>query len=204
VIPAHFDPALLPLYVPRATAQGTVDAITATFAPTITLKDQTFVAVVSVGANTSTTPTFAPEGLTAHTITKHGGQALVAGDIGAIGFVALFEYNAGTTVWELLNPVSGSLSPSIASPAYSSTITQSISGISQINIGTLTGNLTLILTGKQDGTGSRTLTLDSKFRLNADITAVALSTGANKIDYLGIVYHATDDKYDVVALTKGF
>jgi len=105
--------------------------------------------------------------------------------------------------------------PRLATPSYSAGITQSITDIDQINVGTLTGNLALTLSGgvdgqavrirfKQDGTGSRLLTLDSKFRLNADITAVTLSTAINKIDYLGVIYHATDDKYDVVAFTKGF
>jgi hypothetical protein len=103
----------------------------------------------------------------------------------------------------------------VASPAYSASITQSITGYSQINVGTLTGNLTLTLSGgvdgqpvrirfKQDGTGSRLLTLDSKFRLGADITSVTLSTAINKTDYLGVIYNSADDKYDVVAIVKGY
>lgn len=86
-----------------ATAAGTVDAITADFDPDISLADKAIVAVVASGANTSTTPTFAPDGLTAHTIVKQGGSALLAGDIPAAGFVMLLEYNLAGTRWELLN-----------------------------------------------------------------------------------------------------
>ncbi|OGT54238.1 MAG: hypothetical protein A3E01_00175 [Gammaproteobacteria bacterium RIFCSPHIGHO2_12_FULL_63_22] len=94
----------LPRSILVATAGGTVDAITATFSPAIALADQTLVAVVCAGANTSTAPTFAPNGLTARTITRGGGQVLLAGSIPAAGFVALLEYNLANTRWELLNP----------------------------------------------------------------------------------------------------
>lgn len=89
---------------PIAAAGGTVDAITANYTPDVTLADQTKVAVVCAGANTSTTPTFAPDGLTAHTITMSGGQPLSAGSIPGAGFVALLVYNSAGTRWELINP----------------------------------------------------------------------------------------------------
>lgn len=57
---------------------------------------------------------------------------------------------------------------------------------------------------KQDGTGSRVITLDTKFRLGTDITNVTLSTGANKTDYIGFIYDSVDDKFDIIAFTKGF
>lgn len=87
-----------------AAAGGTADAITADFTPDVTLTDMTVCAVVAASANATTTPTFAPDGLTAHTITKRGGSALVAGDISASGHVLLLEYNLANTRWELLNP----------------------------------------------------------------------------------------------------
>jgi len=90
--------------IPVAAAAGTVDAITADYTPDVTLADQKMVAVVAAGANTSTTPTFAPDGLTAHTIVKNGGQALAAGDISGAGHVIILEYNLANTRWELLNP----------------------------------------------------------------------------------------------------
>ena len=89
---------------PVAAAGGTVDAITATFSPAITLTDKQACRVVSAGANTSTAPTFAPDGLTARTITSRGGAALVAGDMGPAGFVSILQYNLANTRWDLLNP----------------------------------------------------------------------------------------------------
>lgn len=93
--------------IQRAAAGGTVNAITATYSPALTLTDQVIAVVISAGENTSTTPTFAPDGLTAHTITARGGVALVAGDIGPAGFAAILEYNLANTRWELLNPAQG-------------------------------------------------------------------------------------------------
>src|SRR5574343_405822 len=92
--------------IPKASATGTVNAIIADFEPNISLTDKTIVAVIAYGANTSTAPTFTPDGLTTRTITKDGGSALLAGDIPAAGFVMLLEYNLTNTRWELLNPSS--------------------------------------------------------------------------------------------------
>lgn len=110
------------LEIPKAAAGGTVNAITADFTPDVTLTDKTIVFVVSAGANTSTTPTFAPDGLTAHTITARGGVALTAGDIGPAGFVAILEYNLANTRWELLNPVSSPSGQGIPRAAAGGTV----------------------------------------------------------------------------------
>jgi hypothetical protein len=79
---------------------------------------------------------------------------------------------------------------------------------------TLTGNTTLAtpINGfpgqrilyqlKQDGTGSKLLTLSSGFR-SGPIT-VTLSTAANTTDYLGVIYNEFDNKWDVLALNKGY
>jgi len=56
---------------------------------------------------------------------------------------------------------------------------------------------------RQDATGSRTLAYDTKFRFNTDIPSVTLTTTLSKTDYIGVMYHSTDDKFDVIALTKG-
>lgn len=56
----------------------------------------------------------------------------------------------------------------------------------------------------QDGTGSRTLTLGSKFLLGTDITAVTLTTTASKRDLLGAVYNQSLDKWLVCMFIKGF
>jgi len=57
---------------------------------------------------------------------------------------------------------------------------------------------------KQDGTGTRILTLGSAFRLGVDIPTVVLSTAAGKVDYIGAIFDSTDAKWDIVAFTKGF
>ena len=117
------------IIIPRIAAGGTVDAITATVVPALTLADQIMVAVVSAGASTSTTPTFAPNGLTARTITARGGAALVVGDIGPAGFVALLEYNLANTRWELLNPAKlGSLTLAQLNTAVSDADVASVAG----------------------------------------------------------------------------
>lgn len=114
--------------LPIAAGGGTVDVITATYSPPITLTDKQQVMLISAGANTSATPTFSPNSLTAHTITARGGQALVAGDIGPSGFVALLEYNSGGTRWELVNPVRPT--PYLLSAQHSITLTGGASGAS--------------------------------------------------------------------------
>lgn len=56
---------------------------------------------------------------------------------------------------------------------------------------------------RQDATGGRTLSLDTKYR---DLTNGAINsptTTANKENYYGIVYNPTDDKYDIVAFAAG-
>ena len=58
----------------------------------------------AAGANSSTTPTFSPNGLTAYTIVKNGGNALNQGDIAGAGHELLLRYDLGNTRWELLNP----------------------------------------------------------------------------------------------------
>lgn len=91
--------------IPRADAAGTINAITATYSPAITLTDKMTVLLINTaGANSSTAPTFNPNTLGALTITARGGNALVAGDTGTVGAALLLEYNLANTRWELLNP----------------------------------------------------------------------------------------------------
>jgi lysozyme family protein/microcystin-dependent protein len=88
-----------------AVAVGTPDVVTATLAPPITaLTDGQLVYLRASGANTTVAPTFAPNGLAAHLITRAGGSALSVGDIpGALAEIIL-RYNAANSHWELLNP----------------------------------------------------------------------------------------------------
>lgn len=84
---------------------GTADAITATYSPAITALVDGQVCFVRAGAaNATTTPTFSPNSLTARTIVKEGGQALVAGDIRGDGHELILRYDLTNTRWELLNP----------------------------------------------------------------------------------------------------
>ena len=90
-----------------AAAGGTADAITATYAPaTGALYDGLLLRFRAGATNATTTPTFAPDSLTARTITKNGGAALVAGDI-AINGEYLVTYNLANTRWEMSNYVDG-------------------------------------------------------------------------------------------------
>lgn len=84
---------------------GSADAITATYSPAVTaLADGQTVAFRSTAANATTTPTFSTNGLTARTIVKCGGQALLAGDIPRANYECALRYNLANTRWELLNP----------------------------------------------------------------------------------------------------
>lgn len=94
----------VPGQLPAVAAGGTVAAITAAFSPAVTLTDKMMVTVVAGGANATATPTFAPNGLTARTIVKRGGQPLLPGDIPGAYAVAYLMYDLANTRWELLNP----------------------------------------------------------------------------------------------------
>lgn len=84
---------------------GTADAITATYAPALTaLIDGQICMGRASAANATTTPTFAPNGLTARTIVRQGGSALSIGDIPAALAEVILRYNLANTRWELLNP----------------------------------------------------------------------------------------------------
>lgn len=86
-------------------AGGTADAITATYTIPITaLIDGQLCFVRATAANATATPTFAPSAITAHTITKEGGAALVANNISGAGHELVLRYNLANTRWELLNP----------------------------------------------------------------------------------------------------
>lgn len=88
-----------------STDSGAADALAVTYTPALaSLTDGQLCFVRAAHANATTTPTFAPNGLTAHTITKNGGAALLAGDI--VGNLAeiVLRYNLSSTRWELLNP----------------------------------------------------------------------------------------------------
>ena len=86
-----------------AAAGGAADAITAAYpTPNLALTDGLPLAFRAASTNVTATPTFAPDGLTAHAITKKGGLALKASDIRQNGEY-LVRYNLANTRWELYN-----------------------------------------------------------------------------------------------------
>jgi len=93
-----------------ALATGSVDVITATYSPAVTLDDKKKLWLISAGPNASTAPTFSPNSVVAHIIKARGGQALRAGDTGGAGYVMSLMYQTSGTYWELLNPATVSKS----------------------------------------------------------------------------------------------
>ena len=86
-------------------AAGT-DTITATYSPAIpALVNGAELRFRAAAANATTTPNFAPNGLTAKTIVKGANVALVAGDIAGQHHECVVRYNSSTDRWHLLNPI---------------------------------------------------------------------------------------------------
>lgn len=56
----------------------------------------------------------------------------------------------------------------------------------------------------QDGTGSRTLTLDSKFSFGTSIPSITLTTTPDAKDFIGCKYNLKDDKLYVLAFEDGY
>lgn len=56
----------------------------------------------------------------------------------------------------------------------------------------------------QDGTGSRTITLGSKFAFGTDITGLTLTTTASKRDFVTAIYNTAADKFYIVGVSKGY
>lgn len=56
----------------------------------------------------------------------------------------------------------------------------------------------------QDATGSRVMTLGSKFALGTDITSATLTTTLNKRDFLTARYNSTADKWYIRGFIKGY
>lgn len=86
-------------------AGGSSDAITVTYTPALAaFNDGQFCFFRAIAANATTAPTFAPNGLSAHPITRFGGSALAVGDIPGNLAEVILRYNVANTRWELMNP----------------------------------------------------------------------------------------------------
>lgn len=62
----------------------------------------------------------------------------------------------------------------------------------------------LILKIIQDGTGGWVMTLPANVKYGDEITAITVSTDINTRSYLGFLYDATSDDYDLVANVSGY
>lgn len=141
-------------------AAGTSDAITAAYNPAVTaLIDGQLCFFRASAANTTTSPTFSPNGLTASVITKNGGSALAAGDIAGNLAEIVLRYNLANTRWEIINP-----KPPVVSPVFSDATFRI-----QDNADA-TKQIAFEASGITTGT-TRTLTIP-----DADITVVGIAT----------------------------
>ena len=90
-------------------AGGTGDALTAAYTiPTTTLVDGQLFYIRASAANTITAPTFAPDGLTARTITAQGGGTIAVGSIQNLVEMIL-RYNLANTRYEWVNYSAGNV-----------------------------------------------------------------------------------------------
>jgi hypothetical protein len=125
----------------------------------------------------------------------------------------VLKYDSTTGVWKNI-PQTSLQTTLVQTPTYAAntTINWASGNIARI---TLTGNIAITNSGaydgqklllelKQDGVGGRTVSFTSETRFGTDITSITLSSTANKIDKIGLIYNATDLKYDVIAFVKGF
>lgn len=160
--------------VRQAIAAGTVNAITATFTPAVASLTNNLECLVECGgANTSTTPTFAPDGLTAKTIVKANGVVLQLGDIAGANFKAYLIYDLSLDKWILQNPVLGrSLyavgggSVNAYTAAFTPPFTAYYAGL-EINVLIPTGNTVNNPTINIDGLGTKTIQRKNSVTLNA-------------------------------------
>jgi hypothetical protein len=104
--------------------------------------------------------------------------------------------------------------PRVLNVPYAPVVSVSITGYDQVNIGVLTGPMTLSFTGGvdgqavrirfiQDAVGSRVVTLGAMFKVGSDIIP-DISGTPNSRSYLGIDKYATGNTYDVVASVRGY
>lgn len=182
-----------------AQAAGTVDAITATYLPAPTvLADKMLLWFRATGANTTTTPTFSPNGLTAKTIVKQGGQALAAGDIPGVGAVMEVCYDETAGKWELINPAN---KPKYK--VYSAIIAQSGTNaptVIEVLENTISGNMTYTYGGVGVYGISNSANAFTEYK-----TAVILSPVFNSTSYSHCISNIvdTDITFQIFDTTDG-
>lgn len=180
-----------------AAAGGTVDAITATFVPALAaLVDNLLVCVVAAGANLTTTPTFAPDGLAAKTIVKGNNQPLVAGDIPGADYPLLLHYSSSLDKWILLNPLFLGAATQTEQEAGAITTKFTAPGTQQFHPsaakawvsfqadGTILASHNVDSPVTKNGTGDWTVTFTTDFS-SVNYAAVAVMAGGNYLMTLG-------------------
>lgn len=106
--------------------------------------------------------------------------------------------------------------PKSVASAYAATITPNVDTTDVLNVGTLTGNVTvanptgtpydgqsLRLRLAQDATGSRTVTFGNAYAFGTDVTATVPTTANAKFEY-NFVYNSVTSKWRAVQLVRGF
>ncbi len=127
------------------------------------------------------------------------GVALPAG-------AAIWAYHYGTQILPLAKE-------SIQTLSYAASMTADFSRADTVSV-TLGGDATITLTGaldkqkcilelRQDDTGARMVSLVNH-RFGSDLTSITLSTGPGLTDKIGFIYDAPANKFDVVALMRGY
>ena len=107
------------------------------------------------------------------------------------------------------------VNPVVSTPGWASTLSLNTSGINVIRI-LLSGPSTtlnfnagvdgqkLMLELIQDSNGNRQISLGTGVKLGTDITSLTLSTGANAVDYVGLIYKASTGNWNVIAYARGY
>jgi len=128
--------------------------------------------------------------------------------------VLTFMYHAGDVKWDFIGM--NSVTSTCVALVDAATVAVDASLGSKFEV-TLGGNRQLgnptnpagcgqliLFRVRQDGTGTRILTYDTKYRFSTSLPSPTLSTGINKVDYLGFIYDKTADKWDFISFVKGF
>lgn len=165
--------------------------------------------VVTLGAATTvTTGTGSPESV----VTAPVGSIFLRTDGGTSTTLYVKQSGSGNTGWTAMG---SSTTPAPVTLTDAATIATDASLGNHFRV-TLGGNRTLgnptnptdgqkaIWEVIQDGTGSRTLAMDTKFLFGTDITSITLTTTASKRDLITAVYNSTLDKWLVCGFMRGF
>lgn len=107
----------------------------------------------------------------------------------------------------------GKVIATVASSSGTLTLDGSVANVWDV---TLTENVTTItmqncidgtsyvLRVKQHASSAKTVAVPASWRFGAAITAWVMTATVGKIDYVGLIYHAGDDKYDVLSVSQDF